>query len=205
MTDENHQAYLLEAYLQVLQDDIDAVPPEGLDPAVAAFARKLIRNRMRGVQHNLQDVKARVWQRALQTVQIEETYPMTTLTYPVTKSPRLSLTMIAAVAVALLFATLIFVAGNLPGPDDNNNTFIPGAQVQETEEAPALTATANPSDGEEGNALPVVMTATPIQAEVDYAPVVVAYTSIEPGTLIDDSMLIEVLWPVESQFDERVC
>ena len=76
--------------------------------------------------------------------------------------------------------------------------YMPVFDASVTEEVAVVTATPIPFDSEGESALPVVITATPIQAEVNYAPVVVAYTSIEPDTLIDDSMLVEVLWPVES-------
>ncbi len=61
------QAELLEQFLALLRANAHATPPQGLDPEIAAFARKL-------AAHPAPDaaLRARVWQRALTAAQLDE-------------------------------------------------------------------------------------------------------------------------------------
>lgn len=61
------QAELLEQFLALLRANAHAAPPPGLDPEIAAFARKLM-------VHPAPDaaLRARVWQRALTAAQVDE-------------------------------------------------------------------------------------------------------------------------------------
>ncbi|MDX1992473.1 MAG: hypothetical protein SF029_08790 [bacterium] len=57
---------LLEVYLIALRDDSQVPPPPGLDPALAAFARKLVVEQKREPAEAA--VRARVWQKTLANV-----------------------------------------------------------------------------------------------------------------------------------------
>jgi hypothetical protein len=116
MTDnETHQAQLLDAYLDTLMQDAEAVPPEALDPDTAAFARQI-------VARQSADLPTPRWEEALFQARVGmngrthrlssqshmENHPMTTYTPGrTTPSVALPLTLAASVVALLAFGLLL--------------------------------------------------------------------------------------------------
>ncbi|MFW5691823.1 MAG: lamin tail domain-containing protein [Chloroflexota bacterium] len=194
---EDQQAVLLEQYLQKLRKDIDAVPPAGLDPATAAFARKLMRSRPRRAAPDAAD---RVWSHVLTATRqpdqkdIQERQAMlisATRPVPVRRATNYNLVGIAAAAAALMFGVMLVIAMNMR-PDSQPPTAA-GIVQQQDEETPIPIITASQTP---------VPTPPPFATRVhstvdteDYAYVVTAYVPILQGERIREDMLVVVLWP----------
>ncbi|MBC7871647.1 MAG: LysM peptidoglycan-binding domain-containing protein [Chitinophagaceae bacterium] len=168
----NNQPELLEHYLIALRRDSHAVPPPGLDPALAAFARQIAAQPRPPKDTAL---RMRVWQKTLANVRThksfstngnhsyskfpEEKILMTAFpadlipTNPTStrRSPLSRLPMIAAVMAVIVIGFMLF--NRSPENPNDEQPIIAGAQNNIEQQS---TATPLPT---------VVPTATPIPAE----------------------------------------
>jgi hypothetical protein len=214
------QPQLLEQYITALHADPDAIPPAGLDPATAAFARKLVRETT--LSHPSESVKARVWRRAYQNAQpsdktLKETDLMTAIT-PSQPLPSRNLTLIAVAAIAVLIGAVLIVATNLQPPDGESIIPAAGQNQDDDPTAPAtlmISATPVSLDAPMATVTPAPsIIASPVRPTIapsgspgaviapgqipeGYIPVVSAYVNIRAGERIRADMLTVVYWPAQ--------
>ncbi|MCB9451426.1 MAG: SAF domain-containing protein [Anaerolineaceae bacterium] len=210
------QSQLLERYLSALRNDPDALPPPGLNPATAAFARKLVRETALSTLSD--SARARMWRVALHRAQLsnhdthdtQETNIMTTINRR-QAVPLRGLTFLAVAMVAVLIGAALIVWTNIQKPNGNDPMM---AALQSQNDSPTPTASPLTVETLPASPTPVlnpvdvqVVTATPVQSEFmtqaapaadlfNYVPVVSAYVPITQGELIREDMLALVYWPV---------
>jgi hypothetical protein len=187
-----------------LREDRDALPPPGLDPGIARFARDLVRN---APASPADEMKARVWQRALNTAQHrsqaqqEEGKTMQAIR-TLERKPLNAPVMTWAIAaiITVLIGAVALVALNMRGPD-SDEPIVPGAAVQQEDEsptvpAPRVTASPSPITGQPTAFPPTSSPISPmIQDPAAYVAVVTLFVPVDAGEIIREDMLTVVLWP----------
>jgi hypothetical protein len=167
---EQEQAGLLEEFLLALRQDANAAPPPGLDPALAAFARKLVAPS--AAPSNA--VRDRVWQRALAEVrpdafstdEKQEQIPMTQIA--VLPRRRAYPLAFAAAALVLIALTGVFAASFANRPKEE-----PLLALAQTTQEP--TATLQPT---------LVPTSTPVPGMPSPATIVPPAPTLVPAAVL---------------------
>ena len=144
MMNEKRQADLLEQYVVMLRQDINAEPPYGFDPEMVDFARKLAKQSYLRPENQSpidREIQARIWQRTIDATQVNQFEHQSEdeddmlLSQKKSKVTTFPFATIAAVMALVLFGVMAIVATNL---NPNFESLIQGAAQDETP-TPAIT------------------------------------------------------------------
>jgi formylglycine-generating enzyme required for sulfatase activity len=171
MNDER-QSRLLADFLAALRDDAHAAPPDALDPALAAMARRLV---LAKAPPPDAATRERVWQRALAAsrppihstnghrphTSLQET-PMTTITRPTPRGRTTHPFLFVAAMTLVAAAALLFFARPPSGPANEPLSMFGNPSQQDGTPTPTLTNT--PAITSTPSSTPFMPTLVPAQA-----------------------------------------